>query len=39
MAEISGGGHKGPLSIHIPEPPGRPGDSPDFSHIKIPKSR
>lgn len=23
------------LSIHVPEPPGRPGDAPDFSHVKI----
>ncbi|GLQ17030.1 3-methyl-2-oxobutanoate dehydrogenase (2-methylpropanoyl-transferring) subunit alpha [Maritalea porphyrae] len=38
MADNKESGHKGPLSIHIPEPPGRPGDKPDFSHIKIPKA-
>jgi 2-oxoisovalerate dehydrogenase E1 component alpha subunit len=24
------------LTLHIPEPPTRPGDTPDFSHLKIP---
>jgi 2-oxoisovalerate dehydrogenase E1 component alpha subunit len=24
------------LTLHIPEPPARPGDTPDFSHLKIP---
>ena len=24
------------LSLHVPEPEGRPGDEPDFSHIVIP---
>ncbi len=25
-----------PLSLHVPEPSGRPGDEPDFSYVKIP---
>ncbi len=25
-----------PLSLHIPEPPARPGEAPDFSHIVVP---
>ncbi len=25
-----------PLSLHVPEPPGRPGDQPDFSRLAIP---
>lgn len=25
-----------PLSLHIPEPPGRPGDPVDFTHINVP---
>lgn len=25
-----------PLALHIPVPPARPGDAPDFSHLKIP---
>lgn len=29
---------KGPLSIHIPEPPVRPGDAPDFSGVPIPRA-
>ena len=24
-----------PLSLHVPEPSGRPGDAPDFSHLKL----
>lgn len=24
-----------PLSLRVPEPPGRPGDAPDFSHLKL----
>ena len=24
------------LALHVPEPPFRPGDSPDFSSLKIP---
>ena len=28
----------GPLSIHIPEPTVRPGDTPDFSGVKIPRA-
>ena len=28
----------GPLSLHVPEPEVRPGDTPDFSHVKIPKA-
>ncbi|HYD37778.1 MAG TPA: hypothetical protein VEA60_09205, partial [Allosphingosinicella sp.] len=24
------------LSLHVPEPPARPGDAVDFSHIEIP---
>jgi 2-oxoisovalerate dehydrogenase E1 component alpha subunit len=27
-----------PLSLHVPEPPVRPGDQPDFSHIAIPRA-
>ncbi|MGG5811567.1 3-methyl-2-oxobutanoate dehydrogenase (2-methylpropanoyl-transferring) subunit alpha [Falsiroseomonas sp. CW058] len=27
-----------PLSLHVPAPPGRPGDKPDFSHIAIPRA-
>jgi 2-oxoisovalerate dehydrogenase E1 component alpha subunit len=27
-----------PLSLRIPEPPARPGDAPDFSHITIPSA-
>ena len=23
------------LSLHVPEPPGRPGDAPDFSHVQV----
>ena len=38
MADKIEGGSKGSLSIHITEPPGRAGDKPDFSHIKIPKA-
>lgn len=26
------------LSLHVPEPPVRPGDQPDFSHIDIPRA-
>jgi len=25
-----------PLSLHIPEPPARPGQAPDFSHVRVP---
>ena len=25
-----------PLSLHIPEPPARPGQTPDFSHVRVP---
>jgi 2-oxoisovalerate dehydrogenase E1 component alpha subunit len=28
--------NKIPLELHIPEPPGRPGDVPDFAHIAVP---
>ncbi|MBX3574032.1 MAG: 3-methyl-2-oxobutanoate dehydrogenase (2-methylpropanoyl-transferring) subunit alpha [Mesorhizobium sp.] len=28
----------GPLSLHVPEPEVRPGDTPDFSSVKIPKA-
>jgi 2-oxoisovalerate dehydrogenase E1 component alpha subunit len=28
----------GPLSIHVPAPTVRPGDAPDFSHVKIPRA-
>ena len=24
-----------PLSLRVPEPSGRPGDTPDFSHLKL----
>ena len=24
-----------PLSLRVPEPAGRPGDAPDFSHLKL----
>lgn len=27
---------KTPLSLHVPEPPARPGEAPDFSYIKVP---
>ena len=27
-----------PLSLHVPEPGVRPGDTPDFSHVKVPKA-
>lgn len=27
-----------PLSLHVPEPTGRPGDVPDFSYVKIPRA-
>jgi 2-oxoisovalerate dehydrogenase E1 component alpha subunit len=27
-----------PLSLHVPEPPARPGDTPDFSNVSIPKA-
>ena len=27
-----------PLSLHVPEPEVRPGDTPDFSHVKIPRA-
>jgi 2-oxoisovalerate dehydrogenase E1 component alpha subunit len=27
-----------PLSLHVPEPPARPGDTPDFSNVRIPKA-
>ncbi len=27
-----------PLSLNVPEPPGRPGDEPDFSHVQIPRA-
>ena len=27
-----------PLSLHVPEPPVRPGDRPDFGHIAIPRA-
>ena len=30
--------NRAPLSLHIPEPKHRPGDLPDFSHIKVPKA-
>src|SRR5512139_1684692 len=26
------------LALHVPEPPFRPGDTPDFSSIKVPKA-
>jgi 2-oxoisovalerate dehydrogenase E1 component alpha subunit len=26
------------LSLHVPEPEWRPGDAPDFSHVKIPRA-
>ncbi|MEQ1438124.1 thiamine pyrophosphate-dependent enzyme [Fontimonas sp. SYSU GA230001] len=26
----------GPLRLHVPEPPARPGEKPDFSNIKVP---
>ena len=26
------------LSLHVPEPPARPGDEVDFSHIEIPSA-
>lgn len=28
----------GPLSLHVPEPEVRPGDTPDFSDVKIPRA-
>ena len=28
----------GPLSLHVPEPEVRPGDTPDFASVKIPKA-
>ncbi len=28
----------GPLTLHVPEPAVRPGDTPDFSQVKIPKA-
>ena len=28
----------GPLSLHVPEPEVRPGDTPDFSKVVIPKA-
>jgi 2-oxoisovalerate dehydrogenase E1 component alpha subunit len=30
--------NRAPLSLHIPEPRHRPGDLPDFSHIKVGKA-
>src|SRR5204863_2132623 len=30
--------NRAPLSLHIPEPKLRPGDKPDFSHIKVPQA-
>ena len=30
--------NKPQLKLHIPEPKHRPGDKPDFSHIKVPKA-
>ena len=30
--------NRAPLALHIPEPKHRPGDQPDFSHIKVPKA-
>jgi len=30
--------NKVPLELHIPEPPARPGDIPDFSHIVVPEA-
>jgi len=30
--------NKIPLDLHIPEPPARPGDIPDFSHIVVPEA-
>jgi 2-oxoisovalerate dehydrogenase E1 component alpha subunit len=27
-----------PLSLHVPEPAARPGDTPDFSNVRIPKA-
>ena len=27
-----------PLSLHVPEPPVRPGGKPDFSHVAIPEA-
>jgi 2-oxoisovalerate dehydrogenase E1 component alpha subunit len=27
-----------PLSLHVPEPPARPADTPDFSNVRIPKA-
>jgi 2-oxoisovalerate dehydrogenase E1 component alpha subunit len=31
-------GHKGELRLHIPEPKHRPGDTPDFSNLVVPKA-
>lgn len=31
-------GEHGPLSLHVPAPPVRPGGKPDFSHITIPRA-
>ena len=31
-------GDYAPLKIHIPEPPFRPGDTPDFSDFKVPEA-
>ena len=28
----------GRLSLHVPEPEVRPGDTPDFSNVKIPRA-
>ena len=28
----------GPLTLHVPEPAVRPGGTPDFSNVKIPKA-
>lgn len=28
--------NKAPLQLHIPDPPARQGDTPDFSHIVMP---
>jgi 2-oxoisovalerate dehydrogenase E1 component alpha subunit len=30
------GSNRPPLSLHVPEPPARPGDEADFSHLEIP---
>ncbi len=37
-AGANGRASKGPLSLYVPEPEFRPGDSPDFSNVEIPKA-